>query len=263
MSYVIYEGPSVIDGSRIVVLAVLQSANSKTGGMLQTHVMLRDEDPRSASQIGSDFSICGHCKFRGTASNESFTRIEVRWNKKGRAYVSVPAAKNRACYVNLGQGPLAAWKAYKRGNAAVSTEHAEIAALGSNQAVRLGSYGDPAAVPADVWQALISQARTWTGYSHQAGVVDSLAELCMQSADTVEDAERHWAEGRRTFRVLGSVDEMQDNEILCPASREGGQKTTCVACKLCNGTSKGASPRSVAVVAHGAGKKHAQVIVKG
>ena len=73
----------------------------------------------------------------------------------------------------------------------------------------------------------------------------------MASVDTFEDAMEAWAKGWRTFRM--GFDK-QDNEVPCPASEEGGRKTTCEKCALCAGASKIA--KSVIIQPHGTGKKH-------
>jgi RecJ-like exonuclease len=50
--------------------------------------------------------------------------------------------------------------------------------------------------------------------------------------------------------VVQGVDEIDKaNEVLCPASKEAGKRTTCAACKLCGGTST-ASPKSIAIPMH-------------
>ena len=54
---IIYEGPSLIDGKPIVVIATYSGRNRKTGLVLQTYILLRDVDPRYASKSGLDFSI--------------------------------------------------------------------------------------------------------------------------------------------------------------------------------------------------------------
>lgn len=77
----------------------------------------------------------------------------------------------------------------------------------------------------------------------------------MVSADSLSAASEAWARSWRTFRVVGSVDELvQGREVLCPASEEAGKRTKCVSCLLCGGASVKA--KSVAIVVHGAGAKH-------
>tara|TARA_R110000824_G_scaffold346368_1_gene533165 strand:+ start:3006 stop:3233 length:228 start_codon:yes stop_codon:yes gene_type:complete len=68
-------------------------------------------------------------------------------------------------------------------------------------------------------------------------------------------AERLEAKGRgyRTFRIITAVGDhgLGRDEILCPASKEAGARTTCEKCNLCDGR-KGDNDkrRDVAIVAH-------------
>ena len=242
---IIYSGPSLIDGSPIVVIAIGNSKNSKTGGMIQTYILLEDLDPRDASKSGADYSICGNCAARGIATNDP----------------SLKLAKRRKCYVTIGQGPLIVWRKYRRGGYAAASDAAAIAAIGADRMVRLGTYGDPAAVPAYVWRALLSNAAGHTGYSHQSGMtgVNFDPSMMMISADSIGEAQSAWAIGARTFRVIPRADYASEGmaalvagkEIMCPASKEAGYRTTCEHCLLCSGA-RSKTTKSIAIVAHGA-----------
>ena len=64
---ILYEGPSVIDGGPIVVIAnriAHASGNEKTGAMVQTFIIRRDMRPLQALATGADQSICGTCIHR-------------------------------------------------------------------------------------------------------------------------------------------------------------------------------------------------------
>jgi hypothetical protein len=239
---VIYAGPSLLDGKPIVAVAVTaKSANSKTGGMVQTYIIRSDVDPRDASRTGEDYSICGTCPHRGVAQPDKATGL----------------AAKRTCYVVIGQGPVIVFKGLQRGIYPAARGHKAIAALGNGRMVRLGTYGDPAAVPAYVWESLTSEAKGHTAYSHQATTqgADYRPSMFMRSADSELEARTAWAIGERTFRVIGAVaDVVKGSEILCPASEEAGRKTTCDRCGLCGGASVAA--KSIAIVVHGAGKSH-------
>lgn len=238
-SSVIYSGPSLIDGAPIVVIAVISKRNRKTGAMLQTYIMRADMDPRKASALGLDFSICGNCPLRGIA------------NPKGKQ------ASKRPCYVILAQGPTIVYKSFLKGNYPVLDTFDAIAALGEGRKVRVGTYGDGAAVPAYVWQALLSRAIGHTAYSHQSGLSQAAFDpaIYMVSADSEAQARAAWETGARTFRVIDTVgDIVKGKEILCPASKEAGARTTCFSCGLCGGASvKG---KSIAIPAHGNGANY-------
>jgi hypothetical protein len=232
----IYQGPSLIDGSPIVAIAIAQSGNVKTGNMVQTYIIRSDIDPLLASKTGADYSICGACPHRGNVTSDPKRKI----------------AEKRSCYVNLGQGPLIVWKAFQRNIYQSATGHRAIAAIGKGRMVRLGTYGDPAAVPSYVWESLISEATGHTAYSHQSNMpnADTRPDFMMISADNEQQARHEWSNGNRTFRVIKSTHEIITGaEILCPASKEAGFKTTCAKCGLCGGSSVKA--KSIAIVDHG------------
>lgn len=238
-SSIIYMGPSLIDGAPIMVIAVISKRNRKTGAMLQTYIMRSDMDPRRASALGLDRSICGDCPLRGIA------------NPNGKQ------AAKRPCYVVLGQGPTIVWKAFQRDFYPTISGFDAIAEIGAGRMIRIGTYGDGAAVPAHIWQALLSRANGHTAYSHQSGLSQSAFDpaIYMVSADSEEQARAAWETGKRTFRVIDTVgDIVKGKEILCPASKEAGAKTTCFSCGLCGGNSVKA--KSIAIPAHGNGASY-------
>lgn len=239
---IIYRGPSLIDGKPIVAIVVGQSDNTKTGNMVQTYIIREDISPLEASKTGEDFSICGNCKHKG--------RPTTRADKK--------QAEDRSCYVNLGQGPTIVHKALVRGVYPMVVGHAAIAALGKGRMVRLGTYGDPAAVPSYIWESLLSEAAGHTAYTHQSDMPSAQARpaYMMISADTESAARVAWSQGNRTFRVVKSTNEViAGAEIICPASKEAGFRTTCNSCGLCGGAAVKA--KSIAIVDHGPLRKRA------
>ena len=224
-SAIIYNGPSLLDGKPIVVIATYSNRNKKTGHVVQTYILRSDINPLEASKTGQDFSICGDCTMRGEVTTDPQRK----------------QAKGRRCYVNLGQGVLIVWKAFQRG----VYQEDDAATMGRGRFVRVGTYGDPGAVPSHVWDDLLSEADTWTAYSHQSGWRPDIA---MQSADNMKEAIDHWKAGRRTFRVIADLGDLdKSNEALCPASKEAGRRAQCTACKLCRGSSLA---KSIAIVEH-------------
>ena len=222
---IIYNGPSLLDGKPIVVIATYSNRNTKTGKVVQTYILRSDINPLEASKTGEDFSICGSCPMRGEVTTDPNRKI----------------AKGRKCYVNLGQGVLIVFKSYKRG----VYQEGSARDMGRDRFVRVGTYGDPAAVPSEVWDELLAECETWTAYTHQK---PWRPDIAMQSADSHAEAIAHWKAGRRTFRViadLGDID--KTNEALCPASKEAGRRVQCTACKLCKGSSLA---KSIAIVEH-------------
>lgn len=235
---ILYEGPSVLDGGPIVVIAVglkQASANSKTGAMIQTYILRRDMVPQEAVNSGEDASICGGCPHRGDGTG-----------------------KGRSCYVTLMHGPRGVYATYQRGRYTKRLANVDF----KDRMVRLGTYGDPAAVPSWVWEIVLSMAAGWTGYTHQWRLIDNKfwPALVMASVDTEQEMHDARALGYRTFRVTPSAFEnIKGLEIVCPASDEAGKKVECIDCKACMGTSSKARA-SIQIAAHGSGKKHVKQV---
>jgi len=230
----LYQGPSLLDGAPIVAIAIglnSKSTNRKTGAMVQTYILRSDIEPTAAIKLGLDASICGNCRHRGDGTG-----------------------KGRTCYVNVGQGPLGVYRAFKRGVYPELPDDISLtkalSAVGDGRAVRLGTYGDPAAVPASIWSDLVAYSDGHTGYTHQWRTSPGLRGLCMASADSFDEEREAQQLGWRTFRVY-----LTDTEIptpktsLCPASAEAGKKLTCAQCLACGGADgrKG----SIYIPAHG------------
>lgn len=231
--FIFYRGPSMLDGSPIIAVATgtaRGSRNSKTGREVQTWILRDDMSPVDAVKAGADVSICGTCIHRGDGTG-----------------------KGRSCYVTVFQAPLVVWKSAQRGLYPV-VNAIDGAYILQGKMLRLGSYGDPAAVPANVWEALVAFTAGHTGYTHQWRTSDALRTLCMASCDSAFEQELATAQGWRTFRVMRQGDRMLPREIACPASKEAGAKTSCSACKACGGTSAKAKV-NIAIIAHGAASK--------
>ena len=130
----------------------------------------------------------------------------------------------------------------------------------SGRAVRLGAYGDPAAIPARHWRALLRYAAGRTGYTHQwrQSFAQALRELVMASADSAQERDTARAMGWRTFRVRGADETLGAREFACPASPEGGNRRQCIDCQACDGAARGPAQASVAIIVHGAMARHFQ-----
>jgi hypothetical protein len=237
LGYIVYEGPSLLDGSPIVVIInkiKAASKNAKTGALVQSFIIRSDINPVIALKTGADVAICGHCIHRPSLA----------------AYTGAPP-----CYVNVGRSVASVYKAYKRGSYTKASP-SEVALYLTGLKLRIGTYGDGAAAPIDVWQQLTQFTAGHVGYSHQwlnpSFDHAQWAKLVMASADTIDEAAQANLYGMRVFRVSVGIDKQQ-GEASCPASAESGKKTTCDNCMLCAGTSKAA--KDIVIADHALGHK--------
>lgn len=223
---ILYRGPSLIDGTPIVCVAtglVRKSKNPKTGRGIQTYILADNgADPVQAWKDGSDRAICGDCPHRGTT-----------------------------CYVNIVQAPLAVYRAVKRGSYPVFNPRKHLH-LFEDRFLRLGSYGDPAAVPLHVWEVVCAVTRNHTGYTHQWSSCDpGYARFCMASVETPLQRLEALAKGYRTFRVRLPHQAIEPGEFVCPASLEAGKRLTCEECKACSGAKAGRRNATPVIYFHG------------
>lgn len=229
-SIVLYRGPSMLDGSPIVVIASTGSSNVKTGPMVQTWIMRADMHPSEASKRGADESICGNCPRRHSLGGD--------------------------CYVQIVHAPRSTWESWNNQGQPGENWDSPGAMVALQQdalthGLRLGSYGDPMAVPHTVWQDLIAalQPRKVVGYTHQWHrdlANNTIAhdrwfrEHLMASCDTAQQASDARALGWRYFLAVPEGTLMPARTIQCPATR-AENPLTCTQCGACNGAGTGAS----------------------
>lgn len=222
----LWEGSSLYDGAPIMCIATgidNASDNDKTGDMVQTWIIRADIEPHIAVKNGDDVSICGPCKYRS----------------------------GEGCYVTVHHAPLSVYRAFHRGRYArpgIDFCQSIIPELFRARMVRIGSYGDPAAMP-NIWDAVLRYAAGFTGYTHGWRVRPDLMLYCMASVDA-SDYHEAKSIGWRTFRVRQSVADRMPNEANCGASAEVGKVTNCAACFMCSGLWH-KSNRDIAINAHG------------
>lgn len=255
---VLYHGPSMLDGAPVVAIATLGSENEKTGPMVQTWIMRADVGPLDASRVSADSSVCGNCPRRHSLGGD--------------------------CYVTLFQAPRSVWAGWERAgkpgpNWNEPRTLAKLRKAAQAHGLRLGSYGDPAAVPWTVWNELLATLapRTHTGYTHQWRVLTErmatsmagalawehgvnvwdhlnwLQEFVMASCDSIEDATLARALGWRFFLAVApdQVDVVPERTVFCLAERDKSPRT-CETCGICNGAQGREARASVYLVEHGA-----------
>mgnify|MGYP001619549003 CR=1 FL=1 len=247
---IIYEGPSNFDGKDIVSIITgfdKRSDNRKTGPMLQCFILCKDLKPTEAWKDLSHQSVFNDCKHGKQFGN--------------------------SCYVNLGMGVNGVWQAYKRGSYGLYTKWEErsycskldILGLFDGESVRFGAFGDPCAVPFDVWktflQGLQESNGQWTGYTHSWKVCDPrFKEFVVASVDNPDELAEARKAGWRTFRTMTEDEVLEPGEFLCPATEESWAKNRrqvrCIDCCACDGLNGRSQRRgSAAIRVHGLGWK--------
>lgn len=226
-SAVIWSGPSRFDRQRIVAIATNirggDSRNTKVGDMAQVWILRPDMHPVDAL-AGADRSICP-------------TTCPHLRQPDG----------TRTCYVNM--LPVASiWRAFRDGSyPRLAIPRA--AEFLRGRAVRLGAYGDPAAVPLHIWRRLLLHASGWTAYTHAWRDSPAYRHIAMASVESPKERREARALGWRTYRSKPLGVGALRGEIVCPATTEGGHLVTCEACLLCGGTERPA--KDIVAEAHG------------
>jgi hypothetical protein len=139
------------------------------------------------------------------------------------------------------------WLIGQRRHLAVDVPLRVASELLRGRAVRLGAYGDPAAVPFGVWKQLLVHATGWTGYTHAWRRADPrFRSILMASADSHPDAIEAELAGWRYFRIRRPGAPVLRSEVVCANESRG---RTCLECRLCAGAARPA--KNVAITVHG------------
>lgn len=222
LGFIFYNGPSEIDAAPIVAIATLKSSNTKTGDVVQTWILAENMSPMAAINTGDDSTICGACPMRG----------ELVDNGRGGT-----TNIGRGCYVDVSKAPRGIWQAYKNGRYPIYDSAAHDRYI-NGRIVRMGSYGEPPAVPMPNWQPILDAARGRLGYTHlwQIPKFQFWAKYVMASIHSEKQAARAKSMGWRYFRTRLSTAPLIAGEFVCPASAEN-DKMDCNRCGACDGNS--------------------------
>lgn len=228
----IWQGPSELNGEPIALVAtglLRPTMNRKTGPLVQTWIIPVDAEPNAAVKDGRDASVCGSCPQRPSVGG--------------------------ACYVHIPSGPQRIWFTLNKMGPTTGYPDLDPAWLAGRD-VRWGAWGDPAAVPLQVYQDLMPGLNSWSGFTHQwRDLAANEWGFLMASVENEADAKEAWSRGWRTFRVRGPDELLLERGRMCPASDEAGHGLTCATCKQCDGNVNNPGRPSRAIVAHGFRKK--------
>ena len=216
--FVLFEGASLFDKKPIVGIVTYNTTNEKTGNMAQLWIIRSDIKPNHAVKTGDDQSVCGGCVHRHNTGG--------------------------ACYVLPYHAPLAVYNKYKRGGY-TSKDKGLKQLQGLNKGLRLGAYGDPAMLPAEVLKEVVSVSSFYTGYTHQwkNKRLRHALDYCQASVDSSQEYYQALSMGiLGTFRVVSSETDLLVNEVECLADSHG---ISCSDCRKCDGTT------NIAIMVHG------------
>lgn len=218
-SAIVWQGPSAFTGREVEVLVQClrtPSTNEKTGAMVQVSIVQAGENPSLLRGTPREADICGDC--RGQKRLDGW------------------------CYEDWQP-----WLIGQRRHLAERVLLVPASEMLRGRAVRIGAYGDPAAVPYEVWQLLLTHARAWTGYTHAWRTCDPRFRLnLMASVESEAEAQEAAGDGWRTFRIRQPLGVLGAGEIVCPYETH---RVTCERCRLCAGQARPA--KSLVITVHG------------
>ncbi len=228
--YVIYHGPSLINGEKIVVIATgvsgNKSDNEKTGAVIQCWILHAGLEPLAANHKGLDESVCSSCKHRHF----------------------------RSCYVNFARGPEQVYQTWKDGKYPVlDMDNPRTPEIFRDKIIRLGAFGDPVAVPVEVWDTITQRCISHLGYTHQWKQKRNnvYKKYCMASCDTLGEVYKAKFRRWRPFYVRQEGEALPPGFFECPASKAAGKRLTCAECKACAGGTHCWGQASPSIVVHG------------
>lgn len=271
-SRVVWRGVSMIDGKTpIMAVLTFKSDNEKltAGGnatataaqviaqaqqprIAQLWIFVEGQHPLDSIKSGQDAAICGNCPHR------------YSYDTNGQ-----PLAGSRTCYVSTHGGMPSVWRgAYQKPVTAISDPI--LRAVLSVCFLRIGAYGDPAALPYELVNELAAIAgqklpalrSKSVGYSHAWRTCDQrFRSLLMASCDTQEDVRSAVALGWRPFfapldgaNVAAKSTKIADASLtLCLSANEReGATVACWQCGLCDGRKNDEDERNgIAIPTHG------------
>lgn len=237
---VAYRGPSLLDEGTIrVAVHSLQegSKNRKLGRMAQVMIAPDDAAPHVAARRGTDRAVCGDCVHRPVNGGTCYTVLPLYFPEIWKRTSALNADLDAACRAIRDCGfPL-----------------------------RIGSWGDPAAVPYEMLARLVNAARgdsespRHTAYTNSWRTGDGrLADMAMASVLSSEERDEAKSLGYRTFRIRTPDMPVLPGEMICPATLKRETPLTCSVCLACSGA-ESLVKKDIVVVGHGSPNKIARL----
>ncbi|MEO0838270.1 MAG: hypothetical protein AAF063_05135 [Cyanobacteria bacterium J06643_5] len=190
--------------------------------LLQSWIIQQNLVPTEAAKKGLEKGICGTCPLKLSQTGACFVNL-LPVNNIYRTYFA-------GNYQKLSINEIEVIKRYR-------------------YPIRIGSYGDPTAVPFDVWEPIISASSGHTGYTHRWGsneCDERWKKYLMASVQSESEARIAQNQGWRTFRIITPDAPLSENEILCRHTED--DRVKCSSCMLCDGKS---NKPNIADIVHG------------
>ncbi len=202
----LWKGLSQYTDNPIEAFITLKSTNTKTGDIPQITILPMDVKPTDALKTGQDEDVCGNCPLRPKLFNSD--------------------THDKPCYVNCGFAP----NAIARSKTIIDFQTKSIFDI-----IRIGAYGDSAAVEKKALLKMVSLAKKVLNYTHAWAdkKFNYLKAFSMASVHSLEEKLQANKLGFRTFRTVKyACSKLDPDEIVCPNFT---RSIICKACKLCIG----------------------------
>ena len=215
---------------------ITSSSNEKTGDMIQSYFLRKDEFISSTGDVRERTSNlfgfgCDTCP----AKRHCYVSNTTQTKDKGLGSV-------RRTLFKLLRGEKTSYQF-------VSFSHAVERVREAGKKIRLGTYGDPTALQVDQIQKLVSAASGHTGYTHYWRRKENrdYSRFLMASCETSSQQARAEKYGFRAFLALPENTEIPENTVICPNYTQG---ISCLACGLCDGKKEEDTRRSIVIELH-------------
>jgi hypothetical protein len=217
-----------------------KSQNSKIGdgNVIQTYHFSIDQVMNN--DFTQDKSNCLNCRF---SFNQNEGRSGGCYTHKGLQLMGLKS-KLRSLHKAFNDGKIKEFDKSEFDNfiQKISTKKVDLC--------RFGAYGEPSLLSVDICAKLKKLAKNTTGYTHQwHNINEDYSNYFMASIDNTFELAIAKSKGYRSFFATDNKPVNSKTITNCPASKEAGNKTTCVKCSLCNGA-QGNSKKDIYILTH-------------
>ena len=236
-----------ITGNTLCVVRLGTTSNDKIADpkekIVQTYHYSRDQFEEAQRQtsmqafFSKDGDVCMDCPYsmsNGADLKGCYTHKRMQYSGMLSQLKSV-ASKHKS------------WDDIPQYDAKIASE---IVTMCAGRYVRFGTYGEPSLMPISLVRCIAVVAKSWSGYTHQwqKPWAYDYRDFFMASTHDAYQTNTAHTMGWRAF-MDDTTHTNHDGMVNCPASKEGGYKSTCSKCMLCSGI-KGKGSKSVYIFNH-------------